>query len=134
MLPLHPVLEKDTFLIKTLDLCQLRLMDNALFPWVILVPDRTAVKEIIDLHPDDQQRLMEEIAITSRQMKAVFSPDKLNVAALGNQVPQLHIHIIARYKNDEAWPHPVWGKGSRPYTADQKTAVIQKFLMAEADA
>jgi diadenosine tetraphosphate (Ap4A) HIT family hydrolase len=127
MFTLHPQLEKDCTPLGTLGLCRVLLMDNALFPWVILVPERVAAREIIDLHEDDQQLLMQEIASVSRFLKEEFTPDKLNVAALGNQVPQLHIHIIARYKTDEAWPNPVWGRGHRSYTAEEKAALMERL-------
>ncbi len=106
-------LENDTYSIGTLGLCELRLMDDARFPWLILVPKRANVTEIIDLSQEEQTTLMHEISCTSVALKTVFSPDKLNVAALGNQVKQLHIHVIARFVSDESWPNPVWGMGQR---------------------
>lgn len=113
---LHPQLEADTKALGMMPLCQVLLMDNMLFPWVILVPRIPGLKEITDLVPEKRTALMEEISLISSMMQLVYSPDKMNVAALGNMVPQLHIHIIARYKTDHAWPNPVWGNGNKPYT------------------
>jgi diadenosine tetraphosphate (Ap4A) HIT family hydrolase len=84
-------------------------MNDRAFPWLILVPRVPDIREIIDLTDSDQQRLTAEIARASRALKALLNPDKLNVAALGNAVPQLHVHVIARYKTDPAWPRSIWG-------------------------
>lgn len=111
---LDPVLERDTFPVTDYPLCEIRLMDNKLFPWLILVPKRAGASEWIDLEREDQHQLSDEIAIVSHIFKAVVTPDKLNIAALGNQVKQLHIHLIGRYAHDAAWPQPVWG-GAREY-------------------
>ena len=108
---IDPRLEADSTFITALELCQVRLSHNAAFPWVILIPQREGLCEIIDLSPSDRQVLMQEIAFTSQGMKRLFLPTKLNVANLGNVVPQLHVHIIARYKDDQAWPGPVWNSG-----------------------
>jgi diadenosine tetraphosphate (Ap4A) HIT family hydrolase len=91
------------------------LQKNALFPWLVLVPTQDGLSEIIDLSEPDRLALMQEIAAVSELVREVFSPYKLNIAALGNVVEQLHIHIIARYRHDSAWPDPVWGRGSRDY-------------------
>jgi len=106
-------LESDSTFLVDLHLCHVRLHHNALFPWVVLVPKRDNVTEIIDLDSKDRSLLMEEIVLASRVMQALFNPTKLNVAALGNIVPQLHIHVIARYANDSAWPGPVWNSGAQ---------------------
>lgn len=98
-----------------LALCRVFLVDNALFPWLVLVPKKPNLVELLDLSASDRYILMDEIALVSRCFKEIFSPDKLNVATLGNQVSQLHIHVIARFKTDSAWPEPVWGKGKIPY-------------------
>ena len=115
MFTLHPQLERDTFPVTELALCRMLLMNNRLFSWFILVPRVTQAREIIDLDAKQRHLLMDEIAQASGAMRAAFKPDKLNVAALGNQVPQLHVHVIARYTRDAAWPNPVWGAGSEPY-------------------
>lgn len=106
---LHPQLDKDTVTVDDLPLCRLLLSKDANYPWLILVPRQAGAIEIIDLAPDARIRLMTEIGLVSESLRDVSRCDKLNVAALGNQVPQLHVHIIARRKDDAAWPRPVWG-------------------------
>lgn len=91
-------------------LCHLLLMNDASYPWFILVPDRADISEIYQLQAADQQQLWLESSILSTRIMQVLQGDKLNVAALGNMVPQLHLHHIVRYRNDRAWPSPVWGK------------------------
>ncbi len=109
-------LQAETTEIGELDLCKILLMDDSRFPWIVLVPKRAGLVEIIDLGSADLQRLMDEIATASGVLEAATSPYKLNIAALGNIVRQLHVHVIARFENDAAWPSPVWGKGERvPY-------------------
>ena len=110
---LDPRLEAGTSLLGELGLCKVLLMDDARFPWIVLVPKRADLVEIIDLGSGDLVRLIEEIATASGVLEAATSPHKLNVAALGNVVRQLHVHIVARFENDAAWPSPVWGKGER---------------------
>lgn len=107
---LHPQLVKDSVWICDWPLCQLRLINDKNYPWFILVPRRPAVREIIDLSDDDQLLLWQESKKLSLLLRQHFSPDKLNIAALGNMVPQLHLHHIARFTHDKAWPAPVWGK------------------------
>ncbi len=116
MFILHERLNNDTVFIGNLPLCMVLLMNNSMFPWVILVPRKHALVEIMDLEQIERSVLMEEISLISKTMKQVYWPDKINIAALGNQVEQLHVHIIARFKTDDAWPEPVWGKGNKPYT------------------
>jgi len=106
---LHPQLAQDTVVIAELKLCRLLLSKDANYPWLLLVPRHPGVTEIIDLDTDAQAQLMTEIAEVSHALKETTRCDKLNVAALGNMVPQLHVHIIARRKSDAAWPRPVWG-------------------------
>jgi len=109
-------LEADTYLVGELTLSRVLLMDDARFPWVILVPKRPDIREIIDLELRDRAMLYREMEAVMDAMKRLFSPTKLNVAALGNMVPQLHMHIIARFDDDQAWPKPVWSVGQRvPY-------------------
>lgn len=113
---LHPQLQADTIAIGGLPLCRVLLMNDATYPWCILVPAREDIREIHALAGADQRQLMEEIAAVSRAMESAFTADKMNVAALGNQVPQLHVHVIARFRSDAAWPAPVWGRHPpRPY-------------------
>jgi diadenosine tetraphosphate (Ap4A) HIT family hydrolase len=109
---LDPQLDADTIPVGRLALCRVLLMDDARYPWLILVPERAGLAEIVDLPEADRIMLMREIAAASEALKAVFTPDKLNVAALGNRVRQLHVHVIARFVSDAAWPAPVWGVGA----------------------
>jgi diadenosine tetraphosphate (Ap4A) HIT family hydrolase len=106
---LHPQLDADTVLVGELALSRLLLAKDANYPWLILVPRCSDVSEIIDLDELAQAELTREVALVCRALKAVATCDKLNVAALGNVVPQLHVHIIARRRGDPAWPNPVWG-------------------------
>lgn len=134
MFALHERLATDTFFINDSPLCSVLLMNNQLFPWLILVPRIANAHEIIDLNHTDQHRLMDDIATASHILKTLFTPDKLNVAALGNQVPQLHIHVIARFVSDAAWPNPVWGAKRELYS--EPTPLIEKltglFMAANA--
>jgi diadenosine tetraphosphate (Ap4A) HIT family hydrolase len=116
---LDPKLEADTLAITPLRLCVARLMDDRRFPWVILVPARPRVSEIIDLDAADRGLLMEEIALVSTVMRDLFQPTKLNVGALGNVVTQLHVHVVARYASDAAWPGPVWGTAAERHPPDE---------------
>jgi diadenosine tetraphosphate (Ap4A) HIT family hydrolase len=106
---LHPQLEQDTETICDLALSRLLVSNDANYPWLLLVPRRPGACEIIDLDTDDRRQLIAEIAHVSAALKAVTACDKLNVAAIGNMVPQLHVHIVARRRDDPAWPRPVWG-------------------------
>lgn len=106
---LHPQLERDTVPVGDLTLARVLLMKDANYPWLILVPQRAEIVEIIDLAEDERTQLMQEIAQTSAALKALTECEKLNVAAIGNIVPQLHVHIVARRHSDPAWPKPVWG-------------------------
>lgn len=128
MFTLHPKLRSDTIFIKDLELCQVLLMDNCCFPWLILVPRQQNKIELIDLDVQDQHRLTDEIVLVSNMTKKLFSPDKLNIATLGNQVSQLHIHVIARFKNDIAWPNPVWGYEKKRYDEAEKKKIMTLFL------
>ena len=117
---LDPRLADDTAPVIDLPLCEVRLMDDANHPWLILVPRVPEAVEIIDLDPAQRTRLSAEIDLAARVLKTLFKPDKLNVAALGNQVPQLHVHVIARFRDDIAWPRPVWGAANaRPYAPEE---------------
>lgn len=109
---LDPTLEADTVPVGRMALSRVLLMNDARFPWVILVPERPGVSELIDLNGADRVLLMEEIATASHALKRTFDPDKLNVASLGNKVRQLHVHVIARFVSDAAWPGPVWSAGA----------------------
>lgn len=106
---LHDRLAADTRELARWPLCRVLLMRDAAYPWLILVPEREGVREIHELSEDDQKQLISEVSKASRALETAFAPDKVNVGALGNLVPQLHVHVIARYENDPAWPGPVWG-------------------------
>ena len=107
---LHPRLAADTVTIGDFALSRLLLSNDAHYPWTILVPRRADIREIHELCEADQQQLLRESMLLSRALMTAFTPTKLNIAALGNMVPQLHVHQIARYENDAAWPAPVWGR------------------------
>jgi len=106
---LHPQLEHDAMTLGDLPLSRLLVSNDANYPWLLLVPRRSGVREIIDLGDADQAQLMTEIAMVSRVLKVVTACEKLNVAAIGNVVPQLHVHVVARRSGDPAWPKPIWG-------------------------
>jgi diadenosine tetraphosphate (Ap4A) HIT family hydrolase len=135
MFQLHPQLAKDCRDLGHLGLCRLLLMDDSNYPWFILVPEREGVSEIHALHDPDRSKLWEESALLSRALVKGFAPDKLNIAALGNMVPQLHVHHIVRYKHDPAWPAPVWGKlPAKPYYAAEaeKLRALMRSLLGAA--
>jgi len=123
---LDPRLAGDTHALGDLELSRALLMDDARFPWLILVPRRARLRELTDLDDSAQQLLFAEINRCARTLQTLFAPDKLNIAALGNVVAQLHVHIIARHTNDAAWPRPVWGFGERVrYAPDARDARIE---------
>jgi carboxymethylenebutenolidase len=130
---LHPKLQEDAIEVGDLKLCRVLLMNDARYPWLILVPKRAEMRDIIDLDANDRAQLMEEIALASEAMRSLFEAEKLNVAALGNVVPQLHVHVIARYSSDGAWPAPVWGLGTaEPYKTGQVHATLKMLREALA--
>ena len=118
---------KTSHLITELKLCSVRLIDNKKFPWIILVPKRLNVTDITELKTKDQSLLMREIVFCSKIMKKVFKTKKLNVEKIGNIVPQLHIHIIARSVNDSSWPLSVWVVKSESYSAAQLEKILKKL-------
>lgn len=125
---LNTSLSADTIFIAALDLCDVRLMNDANFPWLVLVPRLPDAIEIVDLEPATRHALIDEIAVASEALRAVAGAEKLNVAALGNQVAQLHVHIIARNREDPAWPGPVWGAVPRAhYSQDERMALVDKL-------
>ena len=128
---LHPQLESDTHVVGDLTLCRVLIIKDANYPWVVLVPRQPGVNEILDLAPADQAQLMAEIAQTGTALKQITACDKLNIAALGNIVPQLHVHVIARSKSDRAWPQPVWGK-FKPGLYDNRTLGQFTTLLGQA--
>jgi len=129
----HPQLAKDTVLIGRFPLCELRLMNDANYPWFMLVPQRENLREIHELNESDLHLLMRESVTISRAIASAFVPDKLNIAALGNVVPQLHIHYIARYTSDPAWPAPVWGKVAGVAYSSEALAKTREKILAALD-
>lgn len=129
---LHPQLAHDTVPVGDLALSRVLLAKDANYPWLILVPRRAGVTEIIDLPEEDQARLFGEIAASAKALKAITECEKLNIAALGNVVAQLHIHVIGRRHNDAAWPNPVWGAAPPvtydPLVRDGFTAALRRAL------
>ncbi len=126
---LNARLEADTFSVCDLALCRVRLMNDSRFPWLILVPRRAAVTEVFELSPAERNQLMEECAHLAQKLKTLTGCDKINIATLGNSVSQLHVHIIARFKNDPAWPNPVWGYGnSQEIIPSSKNEFIANIL------
>jgi diadenosine tetraphosphate (Ap4A) HIT family hydrolase len=124
---MHPQLEKDTIDIGDLPLSRVLVIRDANYPWLLLVPRRPEAVEIIDLDEVEQAQLMTEVSRAARALKEVTKCDKLNIAALGNVVPQLHVHIIARRTSDAAWPRPVWGVvPPLPHDAGE----VQNFISA----
>jgi diadenosine tetraphosphate (Ap4A) HIT family hydrolase len=113
-----PALAADSLTLGRLALSRVLLINDARFPWLVLVPERAGAVELVDLVGADRAILMDEIATTCHALKRMYAPDKLNVAALGNRVRQLHVHVIARFVSDAAWPNPIWGSGpAAPYPA-----------------
>lgn len=106
---LHAQLKQDCFVVGQFELCLVLLLNDSQFPWFILVPQRENIREIYELQSEDQQLLIQESSYFSQQLATIFEAEKLNVAAIGNIVPQLHVHHIVRYQTDKAWPAPVWG-------------------------
>ncbi len=129
---LHPQLEKDCFFIEDWPVCRLVLMDDSRFPWFILVPRIHGARELVDLPETEQIRVLNEINWLSKSIQKTLKPYKLNIAALGNMVPQLHIHVIARFEEDEAWPKPVWSAEGKAvhYSKEKKAEIIQQIKQA----
>lgn len=120
MTAIHHQLQQDCVIIGRFSLCHLLLMKDANYPWFILVPDRDGMSEIFQLSSQDQQQLVVESSQLAEVLADNFQADKINIAALGNMVPQLHIHHVVRYRNDVAWPAPVWGAVPiKPYAEDE---------------
>lgn len=130
---LAPELKRDCIELADWPLCKVLLLNDSQYPWFVLVPRVVGARDIIDLDEEQQQVFWQESAKLSKLLRVVFTPDKLNVAALGNMVPQLHVHHIARYKHDVAWPKPVWGLfPAVPYT-DEQLCSLRESLSELAD-
>lgn len=133
---LHEQLAADSHPIAELAACCLRLMDDCNYPWLVLVPRVAEARDLIDLDPATQAQVWQDLDRASRALKQVTRPHKLNVAALGNVVPQLHVHVIARFTDDPAWPAPVWGRlHAKPYEPEalvDRVNRLQKALIAQS--
>ncbi len=128
---LHTQLAADTAFVSDAPLCRVLLMNDANFPWLILVPRRAGLRDYHNLSPHDLDVANNEIVKASRALTALYKPDKINVAALGNVVPQLHIHVIARFTDDVAWPKPVWGVApAKPHTPEALEARLDELRRA----
>ncbi|TAD83593.1 MAG: HIT domain-containing protein [Bacteroidetes bacterium] len=125
---LHPRLARDSMYVASLRLCQVRLINNQDFIWFILVPRIDDLTHFIDLSSDHQKILFKEINQVAQILTQAFSPERLNIASLGNVVEQMHWHIIVRYQDDKAWPDPVWGRSFVPYDAAYQSDIISRFL------
>lgn len=134
---IHQQLANDCVFLGHFPLCRLLLMNDSQYPWFILVPDRVEIREIYQLDESDRRQLMDESCQLSEFLIDIYGGDKLNVAALGNQVPQLHLHHIVRYTTDVAWPAPIWGKSpARAYSPEAideirtllSDAVLQEYV------
>jgi|TARA_B110000208_G_scaffold136681_1_gene165162 diadenosine tetraphosphate (Ap4A) HIT family hydrolase len=128
MFQLHERLMTDTLLVGEFPLCLLLLSRDANYPWTILVPKRADIKEIYQLNSADRHQLLHESCVLAEAMQGLFSPDKLNIATIGNMVPQLHMHHVARTKTDAAWPGPVWGAVTAIDYSEETLASIQVSL------
>ncbi|WP_247257409.1 HIT domain-containing protein [Pseudomonas moorei] len=134
MFALDPRLQQDTLPIGDFPLCRLLLSNDSNYPWFILVPRRDDISEIFQLEAADQLLLWQETTALAELLKDAFSADKLNVAALGNVVSQLHMHVIVRKHGDVAWPAPVWGKQpAKPYNAEQVAAIRERLRLLLTD-
>lgn len=126
---LDPRLEADTLPLADLPLCRAVLMNDARYPWVILIPRVPAISEVFELSLPDQAQLWHEASVLGAAMKETFQGEKLNIATLGNIVRQLHVHLVVRYQDDASWPAPVWGNGSaEPYALNQQGARREQLL------
>lgn len=125
---LDPRLEADTVPVTRLDLCDVRLMNDARFAWLVLVPQRAGLVEVADLTPSERTLLWHEVERAGAALRAMAPCDKLNLGALGNIVRQLHVHVVARCEGDAAWPGPVWGSGpAMPYGEAARVALADRL-------
>ena len=131
---LHPQLAADSYPLTTWPLCEVRVINDANYPWLVLIPRKPGLRDFDDLSPEDMVLAGEEIREASRALRQLYRPDKMNVAALGNQVPQLHIHVVARFEGDAAWPKPIWGVlPARPYSGedDERIVALKEALLGD---
>ncbi len=128
---LHPQLTQDCVEIGKFDLCRLLLMNDSQFPWFILVPEVADITEIYQLTAEQRKLLVEESSFLAKTLHTTYKADKLNIAAIGNLVPQLHVHHVVRYRTDKAWPAPVWGKfPAVAYTQEELTSTVSLITNA----
>ncbi|HXI10294.1 MAG TPA: HIT family protein [Thermodesulfobacteriota bacterium] len=131
MFALHQRLKDDTVEVADLALSRVLLMNDRTVPWLILVPRRAGASEVHDLSENDRAELIEEVTRASQVIRELYCPDKINIGALGNLVPQLHVHVIGRFKTDRAWPGPVWGKdGAEAYGAGELREEVARIRTA----
>lgn len=128
---LHPQLEKDCIPLGKLGLSRVLLMNDSQFPWFILVPEIEGITEIYQLSKQQRSVLIEESSKLAERLNVLYKADKINIAAIGNLVPQLHIHHVVRYRTDKAWPSPVWGKFTATPYAEQELADVITFVTNE---
>jgi len=125
---LHPQLAADTIEVGSHNLCKVLLMNDQQYPWLVLVPQRPDIREVYQLSDNDQRLLWQEVTDTGKALMDLHQGFKLNIGALGNMVPQLHIHVIARQTDDAAWPGPVWGvKSAQPYSAEALAIELKRL-------
>jgi diadenosine tetraphosphate (Ap4A) HIT family hydrolase len=128
MADIHPQLLNDCQVLGRFPLCHLLLMLDANYPWFILVPDRENISELYQLSNEDQEQVIKESSLLAKSLMDIFKGDKMNIAALGNIVPQCHVHHVVRYKTDPAWPAPIWGKyPAKAYLKDEIESVREKL-------
>jgi diadenosine tetraphosphate (Ap4A) HIT family hydrolase len=122
-------LAESSFFIADWELCRVSLKNDKTWPWLYLVPRRMGIREIFELTEQDQKQLIHEISLASQALNTLYKPDKINTAALGNMVPQLHVHVFARFKDDPAWPRPVWAvqRDEISYTDIERNTELQKL-------
>ena len=131
---LDPALSESTRFVVDLNLCQVLFKNDTHFPWIILVPRHSNLKEIMDLSGHNRAQLIHEIAQVSKVLRNLYSPDKINVASLGNQVSQLHVHVVARYEKDRAWPEAPFGIPPQPYTESDLAAQVAELQWRFSDS
>lgn len=133
MFAVHERLAADTEFVTDWPLCRVLLMNDRTYPWLVLVPRRHGVSELHELDQNDRETLMAEMSDASRRLQHLTGAVKMNVAALGNVVPQLHVHVVARFAEDAAWPRPIWGVvPGKPYEADALAVEVARLRQALA--
>ncbi len=132
---LHPDLQRDGIAIGAFPLSLVLLINDSAYPWFVLVPQRAGIKDAIELELADYRQLSEESQLFSIALRQVFAAEKLNIAALGNMTPQLHVHHIVRSSSDAAWPKPIWGfQPMRPYASEEIDSVRQRLAAAQVES